>query len=305
LFSEDYDVYRSLWLAIFHSVSAWNNAGFSLLEDSFTGYRSSLIVNFVVCGLIIFGGLGYETIIEMYSWLARLLKRNRAKFVFSLNFKVVTSTSLSLLFLGTVAFFMIEFTNPQAWSSLSLKERFLAAWFQSVVTRTAGFNTIEIGQMTTAALFIAIGLMFIGASPGGTGGGIKTTTLRILVNCTRSILQEKEEVVLYGRSLPTTVVLKAVGVVFGLATAIVAAIILISLTDSSFPFIQLLFEVTSAFATVGLSTGITTSLSAWGKLVLIVTMYVGRVGILIFIGAILGESSPSVIKHPEENLLVG
>ena len=303
--SGDRDFHQGLWLAIFHSISAWNNAGFSLFSDSLVAYDDSGIINLVVPGLIIFGGIGYQVIIELYLWLETIFTRNRQRFCFSLNFKVVTSTTIFLLLLGTLAFLLTESNNPATLANLSWQETFLAAWFQSVTTRTAGFNSIDIGQMTTASLFITMGLMFIGASPSGTGGGIKTTTLRILTNCTRSVLRGKEEVIMYQREVPFSLILKAVAVVFGSAIAIVLATVMISFIDPTFEFLQIFFEVISAFATVGLSTGITASLSSVTKVILIVAMYIGRVGVLLLMAAIIGEPPPSVIKYPEENLLVG
>ncbi|MEC4984319.1 MAG: TrkH family potassium uptake protein [Oscillatoria sp. PMC 1068.18] len=305
VFAADHEFPRSLWLAIFHSISAWNNAGFSLFSDSLVRYRTSIPLNFIIPTLIIFGGLGYQVIMELYLWILKNMRRQKAKFVFSLNFKVVTSTTLILLVLGTIAFFFTEIHNPEIFGSLSLKDKFIAAWFQSVTTRTAGFNTIDIGKLSTAGLFITIGFMFIGASPSGTGGGTKTTTIRILSSCTRSILQGKEEVIIYQREVPLSLILKAIGVLVGSGVAIVAGTIFLSITDANFDFISLLFEVVSAFATVGLSTGITASISELGKLLLIAMMYMGRVGILLFMSAILGDARPSVVKYPEETLLVG
>ena len=159
--------------------------------------------------------------------------------------------------------------------------------------------------MTTAGLFFTIALMFIGASPGGTGGGIKTTTLRVLTSCTKAILQGKEEVLLYQRRIPVSLILKAVGVLIGSVATVILATILIALTDPELDFIQILFETVSAFATVGLSTGITANISAFAKLILVATMFVGRVGILLLMAATLGDPRPSSIHYPEENLLVG
>lgn len=313
-FVPDYGWNQGLWLAIFHSINAWNNAGFSLFKDNLIGYQSSFLVVFTITGLIIFGGIGYQVILEMYLWLRvvaeRLVDRHRllkktAKQVFSLDFKVATSTTLILLAIGTIAFFWIEIKNPETFGMLNFKDQLLVAWFQSVTPRTAGFNTIDIGKMTTAGLFIMIALMFIGTSPGGTGGGIKTTTLRVLTSCTKAILQGKEEVLLYNRKIAISLILKAVGVLVGSVATVILATILIALTDPKLDFIQILFEVVSAFATVGLSTGITGSVSTAAKLILIVTMYLGRVGVLIFMSAILGDPRPSRIHYPEENLLVG
>jgi trk system potassium uptake protein TrkH len=293
------------WLAIFHSVSAWNNAGFSLFKDNLIGYQSSPLVIITIGCLIIFGGIGYQVILDMYLWLRDRIVKKTSYLVFSLDFKVATSTTLILLVLGTIAIFCIEIRNDSIFGQLSLSDKILAAWFQSVSTRTAGFNSIDIGKMTNAGLFIMISLMFIGASPGGTGGGIKTTTLRVLTSCTNAILQGKEEVLLYNRKIAISLILKAVGVVFGSLATVIFATILISITDPEFPFIQILFEVVSAFGTVGLSTGITATVSTPAKLILILTMYIGRVGILLLMSSILGDPRPSRIHYPEENLLVG
>ena len=305
VFVPDYNFDQGLWLAIFHSVNSWNNAGFSLFKDNFIGYQSSVLLNFVVTGLIIFGGIGYQVILEMYLWVRDRLQRKPERIIFSLNFKVATSTTLILLIAGTVAFFFIEQRNPETFGSLSLGNKLMVAWFQSVTPRTAGFNTIDIGKMTTAGLFLTIAFMFIGASPGGTGGGIKTTTIRVLTSCTKAILQGKEQVLFYERQVPFSLILKAVGVLVGSVATVMISTILIALTDPQVDFIQILFEVVSAFATVGLSTGITASVSASAKLVLIVTMYVGRVGVLLLMAALLGDPRPSAIRYPEENLIVG
>ncbi|MBW4503910.1 MAG: TrkH family potassium uptake protein [Scytonema hyalinum WJT4-NPBG1] len=296
---------KGIWLAMFHSINSWNNAGFSLFKDNLIGYQSSVLVVFTVTVLIIFGGIGYQTILETYFWLRDRLLKKPTNLLFSLDFKVATSTTVVLLLIGTVAFFLVEFKNVETFGNLSFLEKLLGAWFQSATTRTAGFNTIDIGKMTTAGLFITIAFMFIGASPGGTGGGLKTTTLRVLTSCTKAILQGKEEVLLYERSIAISVILKAVGALIGSVATVIASTILIALTDPEISFIQLLFEVVSAFATVGLSTGITGSVSAAAKLILIVTMYIGRVGILLLMSAILGDPRPSSVRYPEENLLVG
>jgi trk system potassium uptake protein len=304
-FVPEYGWKQGLWLAIFHSINAWNNAGFSLFKDNLIGYQSSFLVVFTITGLIIFGGIGYQVILEMYFWIRdRIFKKTSCQ-LFSLDFKVATSTTVILLILGTIAFFGIEIRNTATFGALSFHDQILVAWFQSVTPRTAGFNTIDIGKMTTAGLFITIALMFIGASPGGTGGGMKTTTLRVLTSCTKTILQGKEEVLLYERKIAMSLILKAVGVLVGSVATVILATILISLTDPKLDFIQILFEVVSAFATVGLSTGITGTISTAAKLVLIITMYVGRVGILLLMSAVLGDPRPTRIHYPEENLLVG
>ncbi|MGD1871890.1 MAG: TrkH family potassium uptake protein [Mastigocoleus sp.] len=305
VFAKDFGFSKGLWLAIFHSVSAWNNAGFSLFSDSLVQYQSSGLVIFTISGLIIFGGIGYQVILETFLWLRDRMMRKTEYQVFSLDFKVSVSTTIFLLLVGTIAFFGVELRNSGTLRMLDFNDKLLAAIFQSVTTRTAGFNGIDIGKMTTAGLFMTIALMFIGASPGGTGGGLKTSTLRVLTSCTKTILQGQEKVSLYERRIPLSLVLKAVGALVASVGAIISITTLIALTDSNFSFLQILFEVVSGFATVGLSTGITSSLSITAKLILIVTMYIGRVGILLLMSAILGDPRPSNIQYPEENLLVG
>jgi trk system potassium uptake protein len=305
-FVPDFGWNRGLWLSLFHSVSAWNNAGFSLFSDSLIRYQASPIVNLVIGGLIIAGGIGYEVIFELYLWLQnRLRPRRAAPMLFSLNFKVAISTTIFLITIGTVAILLTELRNPEIYGSMPWSTRIWVAWFQSVTSRTAGFNSIDIGKMTNAALFIIISLMFVGGSPGGTAGGIKTTTLRVLTSITRSILQGKEEVLMYERQVPLTLILKAVGVTVGSGMTVILSTIAISITDPEVNFIQILFEVVSAFGTVGLSTGITAGLTSMGKIILILTMYIGRVGVLLLIAALVGDAKPSAIHYPEENLLVG
>jgi trk system potassium uptake protein TrkH len=304
-FVSDFGLNQGLWLSIFHSISSWNNAGFSLFQDSLISYHSSVIVNLAISLLIIFGGIGYQVIMEMSYWLKDKLTGKTTFLDFSLNFKVVTNTTLALLLLGSILFFISEFNNPDSLAKFTIQDKIIVAWFQSVTTRTAGFNSIDIGQMTTSGLFITMGLMFIGASPSGTGGGIKTTALSILTNCTRSVLRGQEQVIVYRRQVSFSLILKAVAVVVGSVASIVIATGLIAFFDPEINLIAILFEVISAFATVGLSTGITATLSGFAKIIIILTMYIGRVGILVFMAAIFGDPLPSSLKYPEENLLVG
>lgn len=305
VFVPDHGLDRGLWLSIFHSVSAWNNAGFSLFSDGLVGYQASWLLNLVIPGLIIFGGIGYEVIFEMYLWLRDRIQRKSTRIVFSLNFKVAVSTTLLLLSLGTLAIWLSEYDNPDTLGTMPPFTQFLAAWFQSVTTRTAGFNTIDNGKLSPTALVVTIALMFIGGNPGGTAGGIKTTTLRVLTSCTKAILQSREEVYMYQRQIPLSLILKSVGVAVGSLFVVILMTALITISDSQVDFIRILFEVVSGFCTVGLSTGITGGLSAFAKLVLVATMYIGRVGVLLLMGAILGDPTPSAIRYPEENLLVG
>jgi trk system potassium uptake protein len=304
-FSQDYGPDYGLWLSLFHSVSAFNNAGFSLFENSLMGYAANPWINLVITGLVIIGGIGYQVIMELLTWVRDRIEGNRARGLFSLNFKVVTSTTAVLLVLGTIAFLVTEYHNQSTLGPQTPFHKLLSAWFQSVIARTAGFNTIDIGAMGNASLFIMIALMFIGASPGSTGGGIKTTTINILIACTRMALQGKEQVLCFRRQIPTSRVLKAIAVVVGSGLVVVFVTALLAISNPTLSFIRILFESVSAFATVGLSTGITADLSDFGKYVIIFTMYLGRVGVLLFMGALLGDPKPSAIQYPEEELLIG
>jgi trk system potassium uptake protein len=297
---------KGLWFAVFHSISAWNNAGFALFSDNLVSYQGSLLLNMVITGLIIFGGIGYEVILELYLMARERITNSSIRTTRSLNFRVAISTTIFLLLSGTLAIWLIEMRNAQTLGVLGTGQQLLAAWFQAVTSRTAGFNTIDVSKMTTAGLFITIALMLVGGCPGGTAGGIKTTTARILASSTYAVLQGKESVVLYRRQVPNTLILKAVGVTFGSIMTVVVATIVISLVEPpTLNFIQILFEVVSAFGTVGLSMGITADLTPVSKLVLVATMYIGRVGILLLIAALLGDPKSTAIRYPEESLLVG
>lgn len=294
-----------LWQAIFHSISAFNNAGFSLFANSLMDYKTDHWVNFVVTLLIVLGGIGYQVIMEGVMWLREHFFQQSRRFIFSLHVKTATSTTIILLLLGLGGFFTTEFSNSQTLSPLDFGEKLMAAWFQSVTTRTAGFNSIDIGQMTTAGLFLTIALMFVGASPGSTGGGIKTTTFRVFITCTQAVLRGRENAILYQRKIPMELVLKAVAVVAGSMAVVVFATTILTISEPNLAFIEVFFETVSAFATVGLSTGITAQFSMFGTLVLTLLMYAGRVGILILMAAVLGDPKPTAIEYPDEDLLVG
>jgi len=304
IFVPEYGGCPGIWLALFHSVSAFNNAGFSLFTDSLVAFVSHPGLNLVISLLVILGGLGYPVIMEIFLWGRDRPLRRPGRLVLSLHGQAVLSTTIVLLILGTLGFLATEFNNPETLGSLPLNQKLMAAWFQSVTTRTAGFNTINIQAMATDSLFFSIGLMFIGASPGSTGGGIKTTTVRILFGCTAAVLRGKETVVLHQRQIPTSLILKAVGMVFSSILAVVLITMLMARANSQVDFLHLLFETVSAFGTVGLSAGITPSLTLPTQLLLIGTMYLGRVGALIFVQTILGDPHPTAIRHPEGNLLV-
>ncbi|AZB72426.1 TrkH family potassium uptake protein [Synechococcus elongatus] len=304
VFSRDFGFSQGLWFSLFHSVSAFNNAGFGLLSDNLMRYVETPIVSWTVGGLIIFGGIGYQVLLEGYLWL-RDRQPQRRLFIFTLHTKLAVTITALLLVLGTLAIWGTEFRNTDTVAQLGYLNSWTAAWFQAVTARTAGFNTVDQMELTLTAVVVTIILMFIGASPGGTGGGIKTTTLGLLVFCTHAVLQGKTTVVCFQRRLPVAVVFKAVGITVGSLSAVMLGVILLSLANPNLNFIQILFEAVSAFGTVGLDLGVMATANAATQLILIGLMYTGRVGVLLLMSALLGDPRPSAIRYPEEELLVG
>ena len=287
--------------AVFHSVSAFCNAGFSLNSASLAGYVDDIYINAVFMVLIIFGGLGFIVIDD-------LIKNIRNYNPFSIKWsrinthtKVVLVTSAFLLITGTLGVFFFEFDN--AMLDLSTTDKLLAAAFQSVTFRTAGFNTIDIGGLRDVTLFIGIMLMFIGASPSSTGGGIKTTTFAILILTVRAMLTSREKVEIYSRTIPQQTVYKSIAIMLFSSTFIVLITILLLATQKG-TFIGILFEAVSAIGTVGLSTGVTGHLNATGKWLITILMYVGRVGPLT-IALALGEVKKVNVEYPTTRITVG
>jgi trk system potassium uptake protein TrkH len=278
-FLHDMPVGKAVWNGIFSSVSAFCNAGFDVLGGgmtSFEPYAGDITVNLVVPGLIILGGLGFLVIDELR---LRLLHTKHKRL--STHTRAVLSITAVLVIGGAVLIFILESMTPGVFAPLSLNERVLTSWFQSITARTAGFNSLRIGEMHSTSLIVIILLMFIGASPGGTGGGVKTTTFAVVAAFVWSVIIHSDQTHLGNRGVRMENVKKAI-VVFALSLVLVlVGTFLLAATDGhKFSALALLFEVTSAFGTVGLSTGITPALSAGAKMVLIVTMLAGRVGVL-------------------------
>ena len=294
---------RAAYAGLFHSVSAFNNAGFSLFPTSLMAYRGDVAVNLTVAGLIICGGIGFLVLTE--------LARFRRWATLSLHTRVVLIATALLLAGGTVAVYALERGNPLTLGPLGAGEAWLAAFFQSATTRTAGFNTIDIGSLTHATLFLMMALMFIGAAPGGTGGGIKVSTLAVTVVALWATVRGRTDAVLFKRRLPQELVARAffISLTAFLALNLVGATVLIAERQSLLPA---LFETTSAFGTVGLSMsapGAVTSLSgtfgAGGKLLVAAMMFMGRVGPLTLAVAVVGRRSAERIRYPEGKVLIG
>lgn len=284
------------YYSLFHSISAFCNAGFSLFSDSFEGFSGSFSQNLILTGLIVAGGLGFTVIMNLFRF--GLFKRERL----SLQTKLVLTVTLVLLMSGAVLILITEWNNTLR--DLPIFTRIIAAFFQSVTTRTAGFNTVNIGSLTSACYLLVMILMFIGASPGSTGGGIKTSTFGIFLGSIWSMLKGRNAVEMFKRDVPRDVVNKALSVII-LALMLLAVFGFILLFTEEGDPIDILFELVSAFGTVGLSAGMTPHLSTLGKMIIMVTMFIGRIGPLTLALAI-GQRRESIsYEYPDEAVMIG
>jgi trk system potassium uptake protein TrkH len=309
-----YGVGQGIYFSVFHAVTAFCNAGFDLIGNfkSLTPFANDPVIVLTIGGLILLGGIGFSVILEVY---------HRRRFrVMSLHTKVVLYVTAILLVSGAIFFYIVESGNPYTIgsASLTIPGRILSALFQSIVPRTAGFNTIDQHAMTDASKFMTVIFMFIGASPGSTGGGIKTTTLGVVVLMILSVIRNKEDIELFEKRLGNGIALRALTIML-ISLVLVSVITLILVMTEvqraqaggdlaeKFSFMNLLFEATSAFGTVGLSTGVTPYLSDTSKVALILTMFAGRVGPLTLALALAmnPNKSRANIRYPEDKLMVG
>ena len=294
---------RALFSGLFHSVSAFCNAGFSVYSDNLMGFRGDVLVNLTVAGLIIFGGLGFLVVGESGRAAAGLLKRTKPRL--SLHSKLVLTTTSALIAGSFVIFLALE--NNGALGGLPLKEKILASFFQVVTPRTAGFNTIDIGALPVPSLLILIGLMFIGGSPGSCAGGIKTTTTAVWLAQVFTRLSGREHLTLLGRRVPPDVVRRAALVLGVAALWNGLGVMVLSISEGGRPGVrleQIIFEQISAFGTVGLSANFTPSLTVVGKLWIIATMFVGRLGPLTVAFAALARPK-APFEYPQERVMIG
>lgn len=288
---------KGLAFSIFHAISAYCNAGFDIFGDSLIIFQNDYYVLLILSLLIILGGLGFTV-------YADLLAKDKLRKL-TLHSKVVLIMTGSLLIIGTLSFLLFESTNPGTLGSMNFPSRLANSFFQSVSPRTAGFYSVDMSKIRETTIFSTIMLMFIGGSPGSTAGGIKTTTFACLLLTTISVVKGEEDVNCLNRRLPFETIKRAVSIfLIGLAIVFSTAIIL-TITDSSLKFINLLFESTSAFGTVGLSAGITDKLSTLGRLVITLTMYIGRVGPLTMAYAFAKRNKKRDFRNAPGNLMVG
>ena len=289
--------HKAVWPSLFHTISAFCNAGFSLFPDSLANWRDNTAVNLVFCLLIIIGGLGFPVVLELLE--TRSLKH------LSLHSRLSLTMTAILISAGAFLILIFEtFKPPYSFAHYNLFDKTITAVFQSVTARTAGFNTVDIGAMSDASLFLLIIFMFVGASPGGTGGGIKTTTFGALMATMSAIVRGERDVTLFNRRLSHEQLMRA----FTIALLSVAIIAVVTLTMTALEgrhLMQLLFEVTSAFGTVGLSTGITAHLTSAEKSLIIATMFCGRLGPLTMAMALAQSAQKKQIRLPAENIIIG
>lgn len=297
---------EAIYMSIFHSVSAFCNAGFALFPDGFIRFQTDWGFNIAICFLIISGGIGFFVLSELKR---KMPVTGRAFSRMSLHSKIVLSVTSILIISGTILITLMEWNNTV--SGFRLHERFLAGFFQAVTARTAGFNTLPVGDMANGALFLIIILMFIGASPGSCGGGIKTTTVACLFSLGMSRLKGIARPTLFKRSITQESVGRAASVtmVSVLVIVIGTMVMLIDETGSGVmldrgKFIEIFFEVVSAFGTVGLSTGITGTLTVVGKIVITGVMFIGRLGPLVVAMAV-SRTSATRYSYAEENIMIG
>jgi trk system potassium uptake protein TrkH len=287
--------------AAFHAVSAFCNAGFSTFSANLVPLRSDLATNVVIAALIVTGGLGFPVLHGLGQVAGRRLRGQRGPRL-TLHARLALLTTGVLLATGTLAFYALEWNG--ALAALPWWEQILASGFQSVTARTAGFNTVDIGLLKPATLWVLMGLMFVGGCPGSTAGGIKTTTAAVIWITVWTILKGRERVEALGRTLLPEQVAKALALM-GVAGATVSVAILVLLVSQSAEPARLAFEAVSAFGTVGLSANLTPQLDLWGKLVIMGLMFIGRTGPLTLGFAIAARERPARVVYPTEKIMIG
>ncbi|MDA7746250.1 TrkH family potassium uptake protein [Psychromonas sp.] len=288
---------QGVFYAIFHSISAFNNAGFSLFSNSMVDFVGDPLVILTIAGLFIFGGLGFTVISD--------LQRNGRKGfkALTLHSKIMLTATPALLILGTILIWLLERGNANTLADLPLGTQWLAAFFQSASARTAGFNSIDLGQLTHPAFLVMLILMLIGAGSTSTGGGIKVSTFIVAVVATWAFLRQHSNVVLFKRSIAWTTVTKCLAIIVVSFLVLVVAMFLLMITEQA-SFSLVVFETISAFATVGVTAGLTAQLSEPGKFIMVVIMIIGRIGPLT-LAYMLASTKPTLLRYPEDRVFAG
>ena len=306
-FIPQFGLWKGLYYSVWTAISAFCNAGFDLMGNvsgqfsSLTSYANNPVIIYTISALIIIGGLGFAIWSEFYNY------KERKKI--SLHTKVVVIITAILLFGGAILMFVFEYSNPNTLGPMSIGEKINNAFFASVTTRTAGFNTISTDGMTMAGKFLTILLMFVGGSPGSTAGGLKTATLGILVVTLISIIRGREDVEIFKKRISKETVYKAFAIFFLSLTLVITVILLLAATQSpKTPFMWIVYEAVSAYATVGLDLGLSPHLNIAGKLIIAFTMYLGRVSpmtVLLALTSRMQKNKKVSIKYPEDKILIG
>jgi len=304
-------VHFSPFSALFHSISAFCNAGFSLFTNSLMAFRGNWAVNIIIMGLIILGGLGFFVVIEGYFYFFSILGMKKIKPKISWNSAVIIKTSLFLIVVGWFFIYFAEFIGYKKY--LPFSEAVLASLFQSVTSRTAGFNTLDIAQMTNVSMIFIIMLMFVGGAPGSCAGGIKVTTFRLIWAFIISKLKGRHQVIIGKFAVDKESINRAIVLIFFSFALIFFSILLLDITEGGdIPhmqargrFMEIVFEVVSAFGTVGLSTGLTAKLSIIGKITIIALMFIGRLGPLLLLSALQSLQTSVIYSIPEEPIVIG
>lgn len=298
---------KALGFAFFHAISAFCNAGFALFSNNLESFTSDIIINLTIGFTIILGGISFAVIYDVLAKVKtnitnKFLKKKKSDYLMSVNTKMILSLTVFILFISFALFYLLEHRNTM--KELSVGSQYLASFFQAITLRTAGFSTVSFMNLTNATLLFMIFIMFMGGAAGSTAGGIKLNTIAVVFAFFRSFLKNQKTVVIKNISVPEDQVKKAFLIFgFGLA-AISVGIFLLTITES-LPFLALLFETVSAFATVGLSTGVTAALSPAGKIVIIILMFIGRVGPLTFLTAAGTKQKNDDIEYPYGNIAIG
>jgi trk system potassium uptake protein TrkH len=301
VFALEYPWRQSLWLALFHSISAFCNAGFSLFSNSLEKYQGAFGINFIVMFLIVAGGIGFVVIEDIQNFF------KQGKKAISFHSKIAVLTSLALTLGGFVVIYLLE--NHRSLDKSPLYEKILVSLFQSVTCRTAGFNTIPLTHLTEATLFLMMMLMFIGGSPGSTAGGIKTTSFAVFLSLLLCRLQGRDRPEFFYKTVSKSSVGRILTLIlFSLVILALCTFLLLVTerdTQQHRSFLTILFETVSAFGTVGLSLGITPLLTSWGKMIIVFLMFIGRIGPLTLAVLMVETKEKLKYEYPEEEIMVG
>lgn len=298
-FSQEMAAGKAIYFGFFHAVSNFNNAGFDLMGSfkGLTEYADDPVVNITMISLISLGGIGFIVMNELFEYP----KTRRI----SLHSKIVLTISAFLVFGGALLIFILEFNNPNTLKPMTMTGKMFGALYQAVTPRTAGSNTLNIPDLKQSTLFLIIFLMFIGASPGSTGGGIKTTTFAVLIGAVKSQIRGREDVTFFGRRMDPGIISKSLTVTLISLFLVVLITMVLTITEQGKDFLMIFFETVSAFSTVGLSMGLTPELSSFGKILITITMFAGRIGPLTLAFAVAKKRKENHYRYPAGKVMIG